>query len=503
MEAETRSVASGARGKVRLYGHWIDGAESGEPVIERISPADGSVLAAYADGGAAEVDRAVNAARRVFESSWSKRSAVERASALQAWADLIAADIPRLAIIEAEEVGKPIRYARGEVEFAIQLIRYAASLAVQIKGDVFDNLGPGALGMVTRAPRGVVGMIVPWNFPIITLAQKLPFALAVGCTAVVKPSELTSGTALEIARLAGLAGIPAGAINIVTGYGKTVGAAIAAHPGVNMLSFTGSSAVGRQIAQAGAERFVPVALELGGKGANIVFGDADLNQALDGVLFGAMLNQGQECCAGARLLIEETVADSFLEELTARASRIRVGDPLSEDTDLGPLIHQQHLERVLGFVDGARREGGRILSGGTRMTSGDLGRGNFMGVTIVDRVDPQMEIFRKEVFGPVLTVTRFRDDAEALTLANDTEYGLASGLWTSRLDRAHAVAAQLQTGSVYVNTYLESAMQLPFGGWKQSGLGRELGMEGLLEFTEIKSTFFKLGGRALTLPHTA
>jgi acyl-CoA reductase-like NAD-dependent aldehyde dehydrogenase len=246
-----------------------------------------------------------------------------------------------------------------------------------------------------------------------------------------------------------------------------------------------------------------VSLELGGKGANIVFEDADVNQALDGALFGGMLNQGQECCAGSRLLIHESIAEPFLSQLVARAARIRVGDPLDEKTDMGPMIHDRQRGRVLEFIQGAQQAGAKTLFGGKPLTGSGYDHGHFIGMTILDRVTPELDIFRREVFGPVLTVTRFRTDAEALELANDTAYGLASGLWTSRLDRAHEFSARIRTGNVYVNTYLETAMQLPFGGWKESGLGHELGLKGLLEFTKTKSTFFKLSGRTLTLPHTA
>lgn len=488
---------------IRRYGHWIGGAEIGSPSIERHSPAHGRPLAVFAAGDAGNVDFAVRAARDAFlNSGWRAKAGAARAQTLNAWADLIEKHAERLAIIEAEEVGKPIKYARGEVGHSVALIRYAAALAWQIKGDVFSDIGPGALGLVTREPRGVIGMIVPWNFPLVTLIQKLPFALASGNTAVIKPSELTSGTALEVAKLAHEAGIPDGVINIVTGYGDVVGEALSTHPDVDMLSFTGSTVVGRKIAKAAAERIIPVGLELGGKGANIVFADADLDQALDGVLFGTILNQGQECCAGARLLVQDSIADDFLAQLVRRAGKIVTGLPLDEATDLGPLIHQKHRERVLAHIQAATAAGAKLLIGGEAMTGDAYAAGFFVPTTIVDGVTPAMDIFRQEVFGPVLTVTRFETDAEALELSNDTEYGLASGFWTNDLSRAHAMAAQMKTGNIYVNTFLETAMQLPFGGWKNSGLGREVGLEGLLEFTQTKSTYFKLSGRTLTLPHT-
>jgi acyl-CoA reductase-like NAD-dependent aldehyde dehydrogenase len=486
--------------KPRAHGHWINGHETGTPAIPRHSPADGRLLAIFAAGTAEDVNAAVTAARNAFETSgWRTRPGSERAAALNAWADLLEKHSARLAVIEAEEVGKPIKYARGEISHCLTLIRHAAALAWQIKGDAFSDLGPGALGLVTREPRGVIGMIVPWNFPLVTLMQKLPFALAAGNAAVVKPSEFTSGTALIAASLAGQAGISDGVINIVTGDGAIVGKAIAAHPGVDMLSFTGSTATGRQIAHAAAERIIPAALELGGKGANIVFADADLNQALDGVLFGAVLNQGQECCAGTRLLAEDGIAGDFTRHLVQRAAKVTSGPPLDETTDLGPMIHEKQMRSVLAHIQNAINQGAKLLTGGVQLP----GPGFFLPATILDNVTPAMEIFHQEVFGPVLTITRFKTEEQALSLANNTEYGLASGVWTSNLARAHAIAAGIQTGNVYVNTYLETVTQLPFGGWKNSGLGRELGLEGLLEFTRTKSTFFKLADRTLALPHTA
>ena len=492
MKTHLDATATGSAG-----GRW------GEPSIERRSPAHGRPLAFFTAGTRSDVDAAVRAARGAFAASgWRSKAGAGRAQILSAWADLIETHAERLAIIEAEEVGKPIKYARGEVSHAVALIRYAAALAWQIKGDVFSDIGPGALGLVTREPRGVIGMIIPWNFPLVTLIQKLPFALASGNTAVIKPSEFTSGTALEVTKLAQDAGIPDGVINVVTGYGDLVGEALSTHPDVDMLSFTGSTVVGRKIGKAAAERIIPVSLELGGKGANIVFADADLNQALDGVLFGTVLNQGQECCAGARLLIQDTVADDFLKRLVKRAEKLVTGLPLHDTTDLGPLIHEKHMARVLAHIQTARASGAEVLIGGEAMVGSDYQDGFFVPTTILDGVTPKMDVFRQEVFGPVLTVTRFSTDEEALGLSNDTEYGLASGFWTSDLSRAHEMSAGMKTGTIYVNTFLETAMQLPFGGWRNSGLGREVGLEGLLEFTQTKSTYFKLSRRTLTLPHT-
>lgn len=479
---------------VRVYSHWIGGAAvAGTELLDRNSPADGQLLARYAAGTAADVDAAVASARRAFDSGvWSDKPASERAGILNAFADLIARDAERLAVIEAAEVGKPILQARGEIGWSVDLLRYAAALAWQLSGQTFSNLGTDKLGLVTREPRGVIGMIVPWNFPMVTLFQKLPYALAAGCTAVIKPSELTSGTALEVARLAATAGIPDGVINVVTGTGAVVGEALATHRSVDMLSFTGSTAVGKRIARNAADGIKRVALELGGKAANIVFADADLDKALEGVITGFILNQGEECCAGSRLLVEESIADSFVARLVERAKTIRIGAPLDEATDIGALIHGGHLERVLGFIAAGKSEGATCVAGGARAVHDGLDKGFFVEPTIFADVTPQMTIYRQEIFGPVLSVIRFRTVDDAVTIANDTDYGLANGIWTSNLDKAMGVSRRLRSGTVYVNTYLETAPQMPFGGFKESGHGRENGLEGLLEYTEVKSTFVRL-----------
>ncbi len=490
----------------RNYDLWIDGAwskpENGGS-IERHSPAYGALLGQFGDGSSGDLNRAVAAARRAFEQrTWVDLPGSRKAAALQAWADLMARDAEKLAIIEAEEASKPIRFARGEIATAIEFTRYAAALAWQLKGDAYTNLGSRSVGLVTREARGVVGIIVPWNFPIITLMQKLPFALAAGCTTVIKPSELTSGTALEVAALATEAGLPDGVINVVTGTGETVGEALSTLADVDMISFTGSTRIGKRIARNQADRIGRVSLELGGKGADIVFADAYIESALDGVLFGMVLNQGEECCAGSRLIIARSIAEDFVARLAARARRVRVGLPLDETSDISALISERQMDSVLRHVAIGLDEGGRLVTGGSRMTEGGLDKGYFVAPTIFDAVTPDMTLFREEIFGPVLTVTSFDTVDEAVELANDTRYGLANGFWTKDVDKVHQVSRRLRSGTVYVNTFLDGAPQLPFGGFGESGIGREMGLEGLLEFTEVKSTFIKLGAREPALPHT-
>lgn len=491
---------------LRSYVHFIDGADrpgsSGE-VIRRASPGHGGELADFAAGSAEDLDAAVRAARVAFETGpWREMPGAQKAGVMNRWGDLILEHLERLAVIEAEESGKPIRFARGEIEHSVTMLRYAAALAWQLHGDAFENVGSHALGLVSREPRGVVGMIVPWNFPMVTLFQKLPYALAAGCTVVVKPSELTSGTAIEVARLAVQAGLPAGVYNVVTGTGAVVGEAMTMHPEVDMISFTGSTRVGKAIARNCADSIKRVALELGGKAANVVFADADLDAAVDGVLFGYVLNQGEECVCGARLLVEESVAQAFVDKLVARTERIRTGLPLDEAADQAAMIHEGQMNQVLSYIEVGKAEGATLAIGGAREMGGGLDKGFYIQPTIFTGVTPDMRIFREEIFGPVLVVTTFRTVDEAVALANDTVYGLGNGLWTKDVDKAILVARRLRSGTVFVNTFLETSVQMPFGGFKHSGIGRENGLDGLLEYTEVKSTFIKLGARTPVLPHT-
>lgn len=490
----------------RIYKHWINGAEqapANEQFISRKSPAHGGLLAEFASGNEQDVDRAVAVAHDLHVAgSWSNMPASERAKLLNKWADLIERDADRLAEIEAEEVGKPIVYAKGEVLWSAELTRFAASLAWQIPGEAHSHVGENRLGLVTREARGVVGLIVPWNFPMVCLFQKLPYAIAAGCPVVIKPSELTSGTALEVARLAAEAGLPNGLINVVTGKGSVVGERLTRHPNVSMVSFTGSTRVGKQIAAAASQDLTRVALELGGKAANVVFADADLDAALDGVLFGVILNQGEECVAGTRLLIEESVADEFVARLVERSKKVVVGLPMEAKTQIGALIHEDHLNSVLNYIRIGQEEGATLVYGGKRLTEGELANGYFVGPTIFCNVKPEHRIFREEIFAPVLAVTTFKTLDEAVALANDTDYGLGNGVWSKDLDKALGVAKRLQSGTVFVNTYLETSVQMPFGGYKQSGYGRENGVDGLLEFMEVKSTFIRMGERTPVLPNT-
>ena len=481
---------------MRTYDQWIDGADHaplGGGMIERRSPATGEKLAAFAAGTQADVDVAVAAARRAFDVGiWSGLPGSDRALVLQRFAALVEDNAGALAAIESEETGKPITAARAEVAYAVDLTRFAASLAWNIPGRVATHNGADKIGFVFHEPRGVVAMILPWNYPVVCLMQKLPFALAAGCAVVIKPSEFTSGTTLELARIAAKAGLPAGLINVVTGTGTDVGEALATHVGIDMISFTGSSRIGKQIARGAADTMKRVSLELGGKGANIIFADADMNAAVEGALQGFIINQGEECCAGSRLLIERSVADDFLSKLVARCETVRVGVPHDDTTEMGPLIHQAHMDRVLGYIDAGRKEGARLLTGGSRLSGGAYDTGLFFPPTVFFDVMPEMTIWREEIFSPVASVMLFDGVEEAVSIANDTAYGLANGVWTRSFDKALAVTRRLRSGMVYINCYLETIPQLPFGGMKESGIGRENGIEGLLEFMEVKAAFAKL-----------
>ncbi|MCQ4080891.1 aldehyde dehydrogenase family protein [Streptomyces sp. RB6PN25] len=485
-------------GGPRVYGHYIDGAFT-DPSLDRVqrrAPGTGLVVAEYSRGTAQDTERAITCARRAFDHGpWPQWSGIERARVLLALADLVRQNKERLARLEAEEVGKPLRLAVGDVDGSVGLIEYAASLAMSMHGDVHTNLGSDFTAFVAREPAGVIGMITPWNFPLLLLAQKLPFALGAGCTAVVKPSELTASSTLEIARLAQEAGVPDGVINVVTGRGSVVGQHIAESVQVDVVSFTGSTEVGRRIVTASQSNLKRLSLELGGKAANIVLPDADLEDALDGVMFGVYFNNGECCVSGARLLIAEQVADEFLDELIARTARLRVGQPLEENTDIGALIHEDHLATVLEYIESADADGAAVRTGGSRLTSEPFAAGTFLAPTVLDQVAPTARVFREEIFGPVLSVTRFRDLDEAIALANSVDYGLANSVWTKDIDKALTASRALRSGTVWVNTTIDGAPQLPGGGVKMSGYGREMGQVGFDEFTEVKTVQIRTGRR--------
>ena len=474
---------------------------AGEPrqihqTIDRFAPGTGELVAVVDASGRAEVDAAVAAARGAFDSGqWPRATGFERAAVLNRVADLIDAHADRLARLDAEEGGKPLRLARGDIAGAAALTRYAAGLAVQMHGATYTNNGPDFTGLVLREPAGVAGLIVPWNFPALILCQKLPFALGAGCTVVVKPSELTTGSALEIARFYAEAGLPSGALNVVTGDGRA-GRALAEHAGVDTVSFTGSTATGRAVTEAAKANLTKVSLELGGKAASIVFADADLEDAVAGVLFGAYFNSGECCVSQSRLLVQGSIADDLLAAVQAAAAALRVGQPLEESTDVGPMINAGHLDKVLGYIRRGRDEGARVSAGGSRAGQPDLARGLFVEPTVLDGVRPEMTVFQEEIFGPVLTVSRFDTAEEAVRLANAVPYGLSNSVWSKSVDTVLDVAKALRSGTVYVNTAIDAPPTMPFGGYKASGYGREMGQAGFDEYTELKSVNIRTGKRS-------
>ncbi|MFF7868016.1 aldehyde dehydrogenase [Streptomyces qaidamensis] len=475
--------------------HHIDGAEEagGGEVFPVVSPRDGRVIADAADGGAAEVGAAVAAARRAFDTGpWPRLAPAERGRALLRLADLLEERRAELALTVSLEMGKPISDAYGiELRAVITTFRWYGQLADKLT-DESPHTAPDALALVTREPAGVVGAVVPWNFPLTLAGWKVAPALAAGCTVVLKPSENSPLSALLLARLATEAGIPPGVLNVVTGDGPTAGRALGLHPDVDVLAFTGSTAVGRHFLRYAADSNLKrVWLELGGKSPNIVLPDApDLDQAAATAAWGIFFNQGEMCTAPSRLLVHSSIAERVTEAVVRRARELRVGDPLDPETEMGALVGRAHLDRVSDHIRHGVDEGARLRTGGDRVLA-ETG-GNYLEPTVFDRVDPGSRLAREEIFGPVLSVLAFDDLDEAVRLANATEYGLAAGLWTSDLSTAHRVSRALKAGTVWVNCYEEGDLTVPFGGMKQSGNGRDKSAHALEKYTELKTTWIQL-----------
>ncbi len=477
---------------VRVNRHWIGGVwRESAASFERVSPSHGVVVSRSALGGAAEVDAAVAAARAAF-AGWSRASGKTRAAVLLKVADLIEARAEPMARIETLETGKPIAQARGEVTGAADLWRYAASLARTLHGDSHNSLGSDMLGVVLKEPIGVVSVICPWNFPFWILSQKLPFALAAGCACVVKPSEMTPSTAVMLADLLEEAGLPAGVVNIVLGYGQPVGALMASHDGVDMVTFTGSTAVGKSIAAAASATLKKVALELGGKNPQVIFPDADMDSAADAVTFGTYFNAGECCNSGSRIIVHEDIAADFTARVVALSRRVAFGDPLNEATQVGAIVSTAHQGKIDGYVKAAVAAGARVVLGGGPMVVAGL-PGEFYQPTVVTGVMPDMAIAREEVFGPVLAVLTFRTLDEAVALANDASYGLSAGVWSENVHTCLEFARRVQAGTIWTNTWMDGFPEMTFGGMKQSGSGREIGRFGLDEFMEIKTVAMRVG----------
>jgi acyl-CoA reductase-like NAD-dependent aldehyde dehydrogenase len=452
-----------------------------------INPFDGSTLTEVSEAKAADIDAAVEAARKALP-AWRALPAAARGVLLGKLADAIEAHGAELAEVESRDTGHPIRDTRGlDVPRTAATFRYFAGMADKVQGSVVP-VEPGFLNYVTREPVGVVGQIVPWNFPLMFTSWKLGPALAAGNTVVMKPAEITPLSTLKIAELIAEVGIPPGVVNIVPGLGPVAGEYLANHPDVQKIAFTGSTAVGRKVVHASAGNLKRVQLELGGKGANIVFADANLTAAVNGSAFAIFHNQGQACIAGSRLLLHEEIAQSFLTRFVDLARSIRLGNPLDPNTEMGPLTSERQQKSVLQYCDIAVQQGAEIITGGRKPRAPELAAGFFVEPTVA-RAQPQDRVCREEVFGPFVTVTTFRSDDEAIEIANSTEYGLGAGLWTSDLRRAHRMAAALRAGMVWVNSYKRVNPGSPFGGVGHSGYGREMGFEAMQEYTYAKSVW--------------
>ncbi|AIL62259.1 aldehyde dehydrogenase family protein [Pseudomonas alkylphenolica] len=478
-----------------IDGQFVSALEGGE--IDVVNPTNGELITRIAAALAEDVDLAVAAAKRAFP-GWAATPGAERGRLLMKLADRIEACSDELARLESLDTGHPLRDSRIlDVPRTAACFRYFGGIADKIEGKVIP-VDAGYLNYVQRKPIGVVGQIVPWNFPLMFTSWKMGPALAAGNTVVLKPSELTPLSTLRIAELMKEVGFPDGVVNIVPGYGHTAGQRLAEHPDVGKIAFTGSTATGRRIVEASQGNLKRVQLELGGKGANIVFEDANLDAAVNGAAWAIFHNQGQACIAGSRLLLQESIADEFLERFITLARSIRLGDPLDPNTEMGPLTSELHRDRVLSFVDIARQQGGRILTGGKAPNDPALASGFYVEPTVVE-AKPGDRVAQEEVFGPFVTVLRFKTEEEALEIANGTEYGLGSGLWTRDLQRAHRVAEKINVGMCWINCYKRVSPGSPFGGLGQSGYGREMGFDAIHDYTEARSVWVNVDAKIL--PH--
>ena len=488
----TSAIETVSRPTIRQTECFIDGqwqpSQSGK-TFETIHPADEEVITQVAEGDADDIDLAVKAARNAFDNGpWRSMDARERGELMHRFADLIEEEIDELAALETLDNGKPISDARNiDLPLTIDCLRYYAGYADKIHGKTIPVRG-NFFTYTRKEPVGVVGQIIPWNFPMLMAAWKWGPALAAGCTMVMKPAEQTPLTCLRMARLAQKAGIPDGVINVVPGYGPSAGAAITRHPGIDKVAFTGEYITAQTIMAEAAPTLKRLTFELGGKSPNVIFADADLDAAIDGTHFGLYFNQGQCCCAGSRVFVEESIHDEFISRVTSMNSSRKLGDPFDLETEQGPQVDQTQMDKILGFVESGKAAGATCVSGGNRV--GDTGY--FVEPTLFDGVTDEMDIATKEIFGPVTSVLTFKDMDELIERANNTFYGLAAAVWTRDIARAHHVANNVRAGTVWVNCYDVFDAAAPFGGFKMSGQGRELGEDGLSAYTETKTVTMSL-----------
>ncbi|HTT09447.1 MAG TPA: aldehyde dehydrogenase family protein [Burkholderiaceae bacterium] len=478
------------RGRLLIDGRWTDAADG--RTLERNSPAHDTLVAVYALAHTTDAQRAIAAARRAFDAGpWPRMKGAERAAVLRRVAEGILARKDELALLETLETGKPLAQSVGEIEAAADLWHYAATLARGLHGDSYNTLGESTLGITLREPIGVVSIITPWNFPLLIVSQKLPFALAAGCTTVVKPSEVTSATTLMLGEILLAAGCPDGVVNIVVGRGHDIGDLLVSHPDVDMLSFTGSTAVGKAAVAKAAQTLKKVSMELGGKNPQIVFPDCDWDAALDAAVFGVYFNAGQCCNSGSRLLVHESIAREFAAAVVERSRQVRVGDPLDATVKVGAITTDKQLATILGHIAAAQKAGAQIALGGARLG----GRGMFVEPTVVTGVAPGMAIAKEEVFGPVLAMLTFDSLDAAVALANGTLYGLSAAVWSKDIGTCMTAARRIKAGTVWINTFLAGHAELPFGGFRESGIGRELGRFASEDYTETKTLHMHLGAR--------
>jgi betaine-aldehyde dehydrogenase len=471
-----------------VNGQWVKA--KGGATREIRDPGNGELIAVVQEASREDVNQAIDAARAAFDHGpWRKTTPLDRAKLLFKIADGIRARAKALAELETRNCGKPLAEAEFDVTDAANCFEFYGGLATKIHGETM-GVPANSFSFVVREPVGVAGQIIPWNFPLLMAAWKLAPTLAAGCVSVLKPSELTPLTALELAEIIGEAGVPAGVVNIVTGPGAGAGEELAESPKVDKVAFTGGTVTGRKIMTAATGNLKKVTLELGGKNPNIVFADADFNAAVDGALFGAFANQGEVCSAGSRLLVERSVHKKLVEAMLRKLPNIKLGHGLTPGVKMGPLVSAAHREKVEGYIEIGKKEGARLVAGGKRPAG--LEKGNFLEPTIFDDVKPSMRIAREEIFGPVLSVIPFGTEEEAIRIANDTEYGLAAGVWTRDVNRAIRVVKEIRAGITWINTYHPTHNELPWGGYKQSGTGRELGLYGIEAYLETKQVNINL-----------
>lgn len=478
--------------RLLIGGKWVDAA-SGK-TFETVNPSTGEVIAQIAEGGREDVDRAVAAARQAFDAGpWRKFKPYDRQDIILKLADLVDRNFEEFALIDAMEMGEPITRRNNARRRVLSLLRYYAGMTTAIHGETVENsmLGGEFSTFTRKEPVGVIGAIVPWNGPMVSWIWKLGPVLATGCTAVYKPSEEASLSAIRLAELLCETGIPDGVVNIVTGFGHEAGAALAEHPGVDKIAFTGSVETGRKILMASAGNLKRVTLELGGKSPDIVFADADMDLAVPGAAMACFGNTGQVCSAGTRLLVEDKIYDEFNERLAAYAKTLKVGSALEAETQIGPLVSEKQLARVAGYVDLGRKEGAKVISGGERLTDDGRDKGYFVPPTVFRDVKPEMRIAREEIFGPVVGSMPFSTIEEAAKRGNDTHFGLGSGVWTRDVSKAHYLANNIRAGSVWINCYQMMDPAMPFGGYKMSGYGRESGIAQFDDYLNVKAVWIR------------